>query len=362
MIAVGLPEIARHLHVTRGTAASLITSYLVAMLGFQPFAGRLADKVGIRRVATGALGGFALASVGAGLAPSFGALLVARCVQAAFGAALIPTAQASLRSVVGEDHRGRAFGIFAAGIGVGAAVGPLLGGVLVDVASWRAIFMVNFPLALSTLPLIPRPRAATASPAAGGSWRALRRAPFVAACATQATGNFALVLSDRGWHGSRVGLAVSGLTAGMVVLAPAGGRMGDRRGRAPATTAGMAVVTLGCIVLAIAVAAPAGMVVGALVMGAGMGLSNASLQASAVEAVPADVVGAAAGIFSTSRYVGSIAGSVLIGAADVAGARGARPVLVVAAVVAAVATLTATQLGGGRRRGRRRPIDALTGI
>src|SRR5439155_17977287 len=274
-------------------------SYLVAMLGFQPFAGRLADKVGIRRVATGALGGFALASVGAGLAPSFGALLVARCVQAAFGAALIPTAQASLRSMVGEDHRGRAFGIFAAGIGVGAAVGPLLGGVLVDVASWRAIFMVNVPLALSALPLIPRPRAAAASPAAGGSWRALRRAPFVAACATQATGNFALytvllliplVLSDRGWHGSRVGLAVSGLTAGMVVLAPAGGRMGDRRGRATATTAGMAVVTLGCIVLAIAVAAPAGMVVGALVMGAGMGLSNASLQASAVEAVPADVV------------------------------------------------------------------------
>lgn len=354
MIAVALPALARDLDVDRGPAAALVTTYLAAMLLCQPFAGRLGDRVGPRRILAGAIGGFTLASVAAGLAPTFPALLAARIVQAVFGAALIPNAQSLLRATVPAVRRGRAAGFVGTGIGAGAALGPVLGGLLTETVGWRGIFVVNVPLGALALVLLARtvaaarPAPAPTSPAAATTRLGLLRpGPFLAACLTQTTSNFALytvllvlptLLVDQGWTGASIGLATSGLTAGVLILGPVGGTLGDRHGRVPPIVAGLGVVVVGASLLALDPRSVSLLVAGPLVMGFGLGLAGASLQAAAMDAVPQAVAGSAAGLYSASRYVGSIAGSLAIAATGAAGASSSRPVLVAVVVAAALAT------------------------
>lgn len=350
MIAVGLPDIADDLDVSRGSVASLVITYLVAMAVCQPLAGRAGDRFGSRTVTLVSLVGFGALSLAAGLMPTFVLLLAARVLQAVFAAALIPNVQAIVRSAIPSEHRGRAFGILGVGIGAGAAVGPILGGVLVDIAGWRSIFVVNAPVAAVAFALVARvtieARPYTEDVHADG---ALLRGPFLAACASQATSNLAqytillvvpLLLDERGWSSSQIGLVLLGMTAGMLVLNPAGGAMGDRVGRARPVVIGMSALTAGAVLLAIVGATvPALLVVAVVLTGIGMGLALASLQAAALEAVPEQTVAAAAGVFSTSRYVGSIAGSLALAVI------GARPVLVVCAVAAGLAVATGARIG-----------------
>lgn len=354
MIAVGLPRLADDLGVERSAAAVLVTAYLLAMLLCQPVGGRLGDRHGNRRVLGLALVGFVVTSVAAGFAPSFGFLLGARCAQAVFGAALIPNAQAILRAVVAPRRHGRAFGFVGTGIGAGAAVGPVLGGLLADGAGWRGIFFVNVPLGLLALALLARSPRAAVVPVRGGprglAFGLLGAGSFRAACVSQSASTFSLytvllvlplLLAERGWPATTVGLATASLTAGLLVLGPFGGTLGDRRGRRIPIVAGLAVVVAGCGILALGANAdrPVALVVGPLVIGAGLGFAGASLQAAAMQAVPLATTGAAAGLFSASRYVGSIAGSLAISASGVTGSHSARGVLVATVVAAVVATV-----------------------
>jgi DHA2 family methylenomycin A resistance protein-like MFS transporter len=349
MIAVGLPDIADDLDVTRGTAAALVIVYLVAMAVCQPFAGRIGDRFGSRRVALVALLGFGGLSAVAAAAPSFPVLLGARAAQAFFGAALIPNVQAIVRSATSLDRRGRAFGILGVGIGIGAAVGPILGGVLVDVESWRSIFVVNVPVAAAAAALMSRVHV-DAHPHAGasvGGW-SLLRGPFLAACSAQATSNLTqytillvvpILLDDRGWSGSQVGAVLLGMTAAMLVLSPVGGSMGDVRGRVRPIVLGMGILAAGAVPLAaVGGDLPPVVVVCVVLVGAGIGLGNASLQTVGLEVVPDASVGAAAGILSTSRYVGSIGGSVALAVI------GPRPVLVVSAAAAVAAVAVSSKI------------------
>ena len=355
MIAVGLPAVADDLHVGRSSAALLVTAYLVAMLVCQPVGGRLGDRYGNRRVLGIALGGFALASAAATAAPTFPALLAGRCAQALFGAALIPNAQALLRATVAPERRGRTFGLVGTGIGAGAAIGPVLGGVLADGLGWRGIFAVNLPLCLVALALLRRTAAVTptASPTderpRGVAFGLLSQGSFRAACLTQTTSNFALytvllvlplLLADKGWAGASVGLATAGLTIGMLVLGPLGGALGDRRGRTFPISIGLVILVAGCTMLALGLDTTAMLVLGPLVMGVGMGLSGASLQAAALESVEPRVSGSAAGLFSASRYVGSITGSLVISALGVSGLADARPVLLATVGTTAIAVVS----------------------
>lgn len=360
MIAIGLPSLAADLDVGRGTAATLVTTYLAAMLVCQPLAGRLGDRLGNRRVLASAITGFTIASMAAGVAPNFAVLLGCRVLQAVFGAALIPNAQALLRATVAIERRGRMFGFVGTGIGAGAAIGPVLGGLLTEGVGWRGIFAVNVPLGAVAIvlrsraapPTTAEPAPATAaSPAAASPRRGfglLASVPFRSACLTQTTTNFTLytvllvlptLLIERGWTGAAIGLATSGLTAGVLVLGPIGGALGDRRGRRLPITVGLVVLVAGAAVLAAAPRETAALVAGPLVIGFGLGLAGASLQAAAMDAVPQAVAGSAAGLYSASRYVGSIAGSLAITVTGATGAATARPVLVAVVAVAAVATV-----------------------
>ena len=146
MIVVALPPIGRDLGADRVTLAWLVTTYLIAMASLQPIAGRLGDRFGRRRFMLGALTYFIVASVGAALAPNLLVLVLFRLQQAIAAAAVVPNSLALLRGGSVEGKAGTYFGISGATTSIGAAIGPLLGGIL-SAFDWRLIFLVNLPLA-----------------------------------------------------------------------------------------------------------------------------------------------------------------------------------------------------------------------
>ena len=146
MIVVALPLIGRDLGADRVTLAWLITSYLIAMASLQPIAGRLGDRFGRRRLTLGALMYFIVASVGCALAPNLLVLVLFRLQQAIAAAAVVPNSLALLRSRSMDGKAGTYFGISGATTSLGAAIGPLIGGLLAAI-DWRLIFLVNLPLA-----------------------------------------------------------------------------------------------------------------------------------------------------------------------------------------------------------------------
>lgn len=160
MIAVALPGMAEHFAVSSAAMSWLVTAYLIATAALQPVAGKLGDRLGRRPIM---LLGFALAFVSsatAAFAPALWMLILCRVGQAVAGALVAPNAMALMRATAPPDRVGRAFGIVGAVMPLAAAVGPVVGGGLVALGSWPAIFVVNLPLTGAALLLgwwvIPR--------------------------------------------------------------------------------------------------------------------------------------------------------------------------------------------------------------
>jgi EmrB/QacA subfamily drug resistance transporter len=156
MIAVAIPDIARDFGEDAGSATWLVSGYLIAMASLQPLAGKLGDRFGRRQLILGGVASFAAASLGAALAPSLPVLIAFRLLQASAGALAFPNALAVVREVLPEARRGAGFGTLGSAIALGAAAGPPLGGALVALGGWRAIFLVNLPWVALTLLLILR--------------------------------------------------------------------------------------------------------------------------------------------------------------------------------------------------------------
>ena len=368
MLAVALPDIASG--VGGGVAASswLVTAYVVAMATLGPFAGRLGDRLGRRRVLLWGLFTFAAASAAAGVAPSLELLIAAPLGQAIAGSLVFPNAIALLRDALPEGRRAAGFGLLGSAVGVAAAIGPALGGVLVGALGWRAIFLVNVPvvagavaLSLRSLPLgAPAGEHASAAPARPRwDWAQPLRVPvFGAATAAVGLSNLAMygtllavpvVLAGRpGWSAADAGLALAMLSVAMIAVAPLGGRLADRRGHRLPAAGGLALLTVAAASLAAMGAAPSAVgLAGALLLaGVGLGLANAALQTAAIEAVDARHAGVASGLFSTGRYAGSIVAALLLAALLGGGAVRAGSFFVVLAVAAGGSALLALRLGG----------------
>ena len=150
IVNVALPDIARSLQVASNADLQwVVTGYTLTFGGFLLLGGKLADRVGRRRIfLTGAVL-FAVASFLGGIAGNLGLLLAARALQG-IGAALMSPAALSLLTVVFAEgrERDRALGIWAAITAGGAALGLILGGFLTEYASWRWVLFVNVPVAL----------------------------------------------------------------------------------------------------------------------------------------------------------------------------------------------------------------------
>jgi EmrB/QacA subfamily drug resistance transporter len=156
VVNVALPAIEDDLG--GGLAGQQWTSnaYLLTLSSLLLVAGSLGDLFGARRVFALGVTGFGVTSVFCAVAPTVELLVVARALQGVFGALLTPAALAVIVATFPPDERGRAVGAWTAWGGMGTILGPLIGGQLVDSASWRWIFAINVPIVLITLLLVLR--------------------------------------------------------------------------------------------------------------------------------------------------------------------------------------------------------------
>jgi EmrB/QacA subfamily drug resistance transporter len=152
-VNVALPAIRRQLGGGFAAQQWVADAYLLTLSALILLAGSLTDRLGERRVFTAGVAGFGIGSLVCALSPSVGVLIAARALQGVAGALLTPSALAIIVAVFPKSERGAAIGRWTAFSGIGILVGPLLGGELVDVASWRWIFAINPPLVVIALAL-----------------------------------------------------------------------------------------------------------------------------------------------------------------------------------------------------------------
>lgn len=146
LVAVALPAIASGLGSDTVHATTLlVSSYLVITILFQGPGGRLSDAFGHERTLWTGIGLFGLGSLIGLVSPSVWLLAVARAIMAIGGALVVPSTMALLRVLVKPEHRGRVFGVFGSVMALSAALGPVIGGVVVEWFGWRATFLVSLP-------------------------------------------------------------------------------------------------------------------------------------------------------------------------------------------------------------------------
>jgi MFS transporter, DHA2 family, multidrug resistance protein len=146
VVNVSLPHIAGNLGATTDEATWVLTAYLVANAIVLPMTGWLANQFGRKRVLMTSIGGFTLASIACGLAPSLPMLLFFRVIQGATGGGLQPLSQAIMLEAFPPEQRGKAMAFWGLGIVVAPMLGPVLGGWLTDSYSWRWLFYINVPV------------------------------------------------------------------------------------------------------------------------------------------------------------------------------------------------------------------------
>lgn len=161
VVNVALPAMQRGLETDLGAMQWVINGYLLTLASLILLGGSASDRFGRRRIFMIGTAGFAAASLACGLALSATWLIVARLAQGAAAALLTPASLAIIGATYRGEARGRAIGTWAAAGALTTALGPALGGWLVDTIGWRAIFFINLPIAAAVLLLalkLPRDR------------------------------------------------------------------------------------------------------------------------------------------------------------------------------------------------------------
>jgi EmrB/QacA subfamily drug resistance transporter len=216
IVNVALPTIKRDVGFSEQSLSWILNAYTLIFGGFLLLGGRLADRLGRRRLFMAGIALFAAASLVCGVSQSEGELLVARGFQGLGGAMVSPAALSIILTTFAEGpERNRALSVWGAIAGAGGAVGLLLGGVLVQLLSWRWVFFVNVPIGLVVLALAPRvvPESRSESVAKSGY--------DVQGAVTITLGTMALVFTlikadSWGWTSGR---AIAGFVVSAVLIA-----------------------------------------------------------------------------------------------------------------------------------------------
>ncbi|MEY9871061.1 EmrB/QacA subfamily drug resistance transporter [Streptacidiphilus sp. MAP12-33] len=151
IVNVALPDMSADLHSSFTSLQWVVDIYALVLAALLMVCGSLGDRLGHRRLYLAGLVVFAVASLVCALAPDAATLITARAVQGVGGAAMMTSTTALIAGAYQGRDRGTAFGVWGAVNGAAAAVGPVLGGLLTDQFGWRAIFVVNLPVAAVAL-------------------------------------------------------------------------------------------------------------------------------------------------------------------------------------------------------------------
>ncbi|WP_410612954.1 MFS transporter [Amycolatopsis sp. lyj-109] len=375
VVNVALPAIGTGLHAGLAAQQWVVDGYAVTLAAFLLTGGALGDVFGHRRVVLAGFALFGTASAACGLATTAPLLVAARAGQGLGAALLLPGTLAVLTNAYpGHAERARALGIWAGVSALALAAGPVLGGAIVAVASWRPVFWLNVPVVLAaafaTRRLVPRGErvpgrridvagVATAAPALGAGVYAVidrnvvagivaagalaaflaveRRSPdpmlppdvvrrtlspnFVAA-AMNFTGIGAILVLTLYLQGVRhagpleAGLGLLPLFGPLSLLAPVAGRLTGRFGPRPLIVAGLALGALGILnlVLLNERSGYAALLPTLLGLGTGMGLLTTAVVTAAVDGIPPERAGVASGVNNTARQAGGALGVAVLGA------------------------------------------------
>jgi EmrB/QacA subfamily drug resistance transporter len=168
VVNVALPAIQHDLGASLAGQQWVVEGYMLSLSSLLLVGGSLDDLFERRTVFAAGVAGFGVMSLACAVAPSVGFLVAARVLQGVFGAALVPSTLAIIIATFPESERGAAIGSWTAWTGISTVVGPLLGGALIDGATWRWIFLINVPFVVITLVLTFRviPRTESQQPGA----------------------------------------------------------------------------------------------------------------------------------------------------------------------------------------------------
>ncbi|QIS02650.1 DHA2 family efflux MFS transporter permease subunit [Nocardia brasiliensis] len=397
IVNVAIPTIQVDLHAPLSRLQWIVDAYTLTLASFLMLAGAAADRFGRRRVFRIGLTTFALGSLLCSLAPTIEVLIGARFLQALGGSMLNPVAMSIITTVfTGRVERARAIGVWGAVVGISMALGPTVGGVLIDSLGWQSVFWINLPVCALALVLttvfVPESKSATVRGidpigqllavvflfatvfglierqpwifviAVGAlaafvyyesrradpfiDLRFFRSVPFSAAtiiaiCSFATLGAFLFTCSlylqtVRHYSAVDTGLLYLAMAIAMVIFSPLSGRLVGKHGTRPSLLVAGVMMTAAAVLLStLTPDTPVWALVGMFaIFGVGFGMVNAPITNTAVSGMPLDRAGAAASVASTSRQVGVSIGVALCGALT-----GAGLWWVIAVLTAAVAIL-----------------------
>ncbi|MFI7012380.1 MFS transporter [Streptomyces sp. NPDC050145] len=169
VVNVALPKMGRDLGASISALQWVVNAYMLTLSALLLWGGALGDRIGRRRTLVLGVAWFAVASALCGLAPDEGTLIAARALQGVGGALLTPGSLALVRAVFHPDDQARAVGAWSGLTGVAGALGPFLGGWLIDGPGWRWIFLINVPIAAVVLAIALRHVPESRDPDAAGT-------------------------------------------------------------------------------------------------------------------------------------------------------------------------------------------------
>lgn len=213
VVNVALPHIGADLNADLAVLQWTVNAYMLTLAGLILLGGALGDRFGRRRVFVVGVVWFAFASLLCGLAPNAGVLIGARALQGIGGALLTPGSLALIQAVFHPDDRAGAVGAWSGLGGVASAVGPFVGGWLVDGPGWRWVFLINLPLAAVCVPVALRYVPETRDPSAHGRFDVLGAA--LGALALGAVTYALIAAPQRGASPWVIGPAVGGVLLGV---------------------------------------------------------------------------------------------------------------------------------------------------
>jgi EmrB/QacA subfamily drug resistance transporter len=211
VMTTALPVLRTDLHASLEQLQWMVNAYTLAFASLMIAATTVGDRWGRRRIFVGGIALFALGSVGSALSTEAGTLIAFRALQGAGAAAVMPLSLTLLAAAVPAARRAVAIGIWGAVSGLGVALGPVIGGAVVDGISWEAIFWLNIPVAALAIPLILR-----VVPESTGRRQRLDILGLALAASGVLVTVWAIIRgNDDGWTSARV---LGGIVTGAVLL------------------------------------------------------------------------------------------------------------------------------------------------